>query len=70
MTRADKCFRVKYQMGIGAGPPGEAAAACWDGRGRWGVPHSEAETEQPKVTEHTLKQDYLSHATAKHSKVL
>lgn len=68
MTQADKCFRVKYQMGIGAGPPGEAAAACWDGRG--GGPHSEAETDQPKVTEHTLKQDYLSHATAKHSKVL
>lgn len=67
MIQADKCCRVKYQMGIGAGPPGEAAAACWDGVGG---PHSEAETEQLKVTEHTLKQDYLSHATAKHSKVL
>lgn len=66
MTQADKCCRVKYQMVIGAGPPVEAAAACWDGGG----PHSVAETEQPKVTEHTLKQDYLPHATAKHSKAL
>lgn len=39
------------------------------GRGGGG-PHSEAETEQPKVTELTLKQDYLPHATAKHSKAL
>lgn len=49
-----------------AGPPGEAAATCRDSRG----PHSEAETEQRKVTEHTLKQDYLPHATAKHSEAL
>lgn len=43
------------------------------GGGRFGVlggeggPHSEAETEQPEVTERTLRQDYLPHATAKHA---
>lgn len=51
---------------MGEGPPGEAAAACWDSRG----PHSEAETEQLKVTEHTLKQAYLPHTTAKHTEAL
>lgn len=54
-------------MGFSAGPPGEAALACWGGEGG---PHSEAETEQPKVTERTLRQDYLPHATAKHTEAL
>lgn len=48
------------------GPPGEAAATCRDSGG----PHSQAETEQLKVTEHTLKQDYLPQATGKHTEAL
>lgn len=60
MTRPDKFYLVEVSDGIDAGPPGEAAATCRDKQG----PHSEAETEQPKVTERTLKQDYLPQATA------